>query len=457
MQMFTASAVLLVVLTAICAEAQGQPIRISRQYPRYWEYGGKPTLLLGGSVEDNLFQIRDLKAHLDLLKSVGGNYVRCTMSSRDPGDVWPFHQREDGKYDLERMNEEYWRRFESLLKLGRERGIIVQIEVWDRFDFAMDPWLQNPYNPANNINYSPEQSGLKTRYPDHPGGNANPFFRSVPELDNNALLLRYQRAQVDRMLSISLRYPNVLYCMDNETSGAEEWGAYWAQYIQEKAKQARVTVYCTEMWDPWDLSHPMHNRTFDHPERYAYADISQNNHQKGQAHWDNAQRVRARLSARPRPLNNVKIYGADTGRYGTDRDGIERFWRNIIGGLASARFHRPASGLGLSPTAQANIRSARMLTDAMSIFRCEPRNDLLSDREPNEAYLTAEEGRQYALFFPDGGAVTLDMSGAKGRFRLRWLSILDSRWLPPTPVTAGGTVKLEAPGKGYWAALLLPE
>ena len=60
--------------------------------PFYWQYKGKPDLLLGGSVEDNLFQITNLEAHLDLLKSVGGNYVRCTMSSRDEGDVWPFEK-----------------------------------------------------------------------------------------------------------------------------------------------------------------------------------------------------------------------------------------------------------------------------------------------------------------------------------------------------------------------------
>ncbi len=35
------------------------------QNPFYWQYKGKPVLLLGGSVEDNLFQIPDLEAHLD--------------------------------------------------------------------------------------------------------------------------------------------------------------------------------------------------------------------------------------------------------------------------------------------------------------------------------------------------------------------------------------------------------
>ncbi|NLD74710.1 MAG: hypothetical protein GX649_18575, partial [Chloroflexi bacterium] len=60
--------------------------------PFYWQYKGQPVLLLGGSVEDNLFQIPNIREHLDLLHSVGGNYVRCTMSSRDPGDAWPFER-----------------------------------------------------------------------------------------------------------------------------------------------------------------------------------------------------------------------------------------------------------------------------------------------------------------------------------------------------------------------------
>ena len=44
--------------------------------PHYWQYKGKPVLLLGGSKDDNLFQIPDLKEHLDMLASVGGNYIR---------------------------------------------------------------------------------------------------------------------------------------------------------------------------------------------------------------------------------------------------------------------------------------------------------------------------------------------------------------------------------------------
>ena len=41
--------------------------------PQYWNYKGKKVLLLGGSREDNLFQIPDIEDHLDILKSCGGN------------------------------------------------------------------------------------------------------------------------------------------------------------------------------------------------------------------------------------------------------------------------------------------------------------------------------------------------------------------------------------------------
>jgi len=146
--------------------------------------------------------------------------------------------------------------------------------------------------------------------------------------------LLHQERFVDKILSYSLKFGNVLYCMDNETAVTPEWGKYWSEFIKRRAAEAGVQVHTTEMWDPWNLADSKHNATFDHPETYSFVDISQNNHQKGQAHWDNAQRQRERIARRPRPLNNVKVYGADTGRFGNTRDGIERFWRNVIGGLA---------------------------------------------------------------------------------------------------------------------------
>lgn len=153
-------------------------------------------------------------------------------------------------------------------------------------------------------------------------------------------------------------------------------------------------------------------------------------------------------------MNNTKIYGADTGKYGTDRDAIERFWRNIFAGAASARFHRPASGLGLNETAQAHIRSLRMFTDAFSIFTCSPRNELLAEREDNEAYCTAELGSQYAVFFTNGGEVVLDVTAMKTDGTLRWLDVAKSEWLPEQTIPGNESIRLSCPEQGYWAVLI---
>lgn len=448
-----ASVTFLVLATSAFA-ASGPRIDIYEGNPRYWAYDGNPIVLIGGSVEDNLYQIPDLEAHLDLLKSVGGNYVRNTMSCRDEGNVWPFKPLENGKYDLDQWNDEHWARFERFLQLTSERGIIVQIEVWATFDYYQERWDRNPFNPKNTITYTVDDTGLPTKVDSHPTQRGNNFFWSVPAEKNQETVLKYQQRFVNKMLSYSLTHGNVLYCMDNETAVTPEWGKYWSEFIKGQAQDAGVVVHTTEMWDPWNLGNEKHNATFDHPETYSFVDISQNNHQKGQAHWDNAQRQRARIANHPRPLNNTKIYGADGRSFGESRDGMERFWRNIIGGLASARFHRPDAGLGLSEPAQANIRSMRMLLDELNVIACEPHNELLSERAENEAYCTANPGVEYAVYFPNGGEVILDATALTKPAQVRWLNLMESTWSKPVETNAASPMRLTCPGDGYWAVLI---
>jgi hypothetical protein len=424
-------------------------IGIYEENPRYWQYKDKPVLLLGGSVEDNLFQLPNLEEHLDLLNSVGGNYVRCTMICRDEGDVWPF-KPVNGKYDLDQWNDACWQRFERFLALTAERDIIVQIEVWATFDFYRKEWAVNPFNPKNNRTYSATESDLPEVVDSHPTKTENNFFWSVPEANNQKIVLHYQQRFVDKLLSYSLNRGHVLYCMDNETSVTPLWGAYWADTIKAKAEEVGARVETTEMWDKWDLSHEQHKATFDHPERYSFCDISQNNHLCGEEHWDNAQKIRAGLSP-IRPLNTVKIYGSDEGHFGTTRDGLERFWRNIFGGLASARFHRPPSGQGLKKDARTHIKSARMITDRMDLFTCEPHNDLLTNRRENGAYVIANPGAEYALYFPNGEPTDLDLSHAEGAMKAKWLDIAHSRWEREETLECGTTVRLSPPGSGHWA------
>ncbi|MFO8006259.1 MAG: hypothetical protein R6V05_00830 [Candidatus Brocadiia bacterium] len=455
-------------------------IRPYEENPFYWQYRDEPVLLLGGSVEDNLFQIPELEQHLDLLASVGGNYVRCTMSNRDEGNVWPHARDEDsGLYDLTEWNDEYWSRFERLLELTAERDIIVQIELWDSWEFyaPFDGWGRQPYNPRNNCNYTAQESGLPEVIDYCPFERIQPFFKSVPALKDLVLVRRFQEAYVDRVLASALPYDHVLYCVDNETNADPAWPRYWAEYVRAKASEEDLRIETTEMWDNWDPSdgevpgtmqqdesdHPFLHRsnpkvTIANPDIYTFVDISNHNPQRGQAHYETAMWVRRRLedTGSVRPVTCVKIYGGKpTLNYsGPPEWGEERFWRNVFAGVSAVRFHRPRAGLGLSELAQAHIRSMRLLTDRMDIFRCTPRNDLLRDRRENEAYCLAAPGVEYAVCFMDGGEVGLDCSEAEGPLEVRWLEARSSAWSEPQTEQAGENLRLRAPGGGIWAALI---
>jgi hypothetical protein len=437
--------------------AQEQGIRPSASNPRYWEYKGRPTLLLGGSDDDNLFQwpAELLGPQLDLLRQAGGNYVRNTMSDRHDREFeqYPFARRGDGKYDLDAWNDEYWDRFERFLQWTSDRDIIVQIEVWDRFDYSRAYWPPHPYNPGNNVNYTPAASGLAAVYPQHPGANVQPFFFTTPLQRNNTAVLKYQQRFVDRMLSHTLRFRHVLYCIDNETKGEEAWATYWVDYIRAKARAAGTPVYMTQMWDDWDITAERHRLTLDHPERYDFADLSQNNHNSGRAHWRNALWAREHLAARPRPINAVKTYGADGNTFGhTDQDGVERFFRHILAGFAAARFHRPPSGLGLNSKARSAIATARRLESIVPAWELSPDAEVLGNGGGGEVYTATAAGDRRVAYFPAGGRAALSL--APGHYDVTWIGPMGSLQRGTLDAVSGAGQTLAAPGQGHWFAVV---
>jgi len=424
--------------------------------PRYWQYNGTPTLLIGATDNDNLFQNKNLKTHLDSLKNAGGNYVRNTMSDRDPGNEKAYSQTTGGKYDLTKWNAVYWKKFENLLKLADERDIIVQIEIWDRFDHSREPWITDPYNPKNNINYTYEQTKLDSLYPKHPGSNSQPFFYTVPGLQYIEQLFHYQKAFVDKLLSISLKFGNVLYCIDNETNGSEEWATYWAGYIRSVA--GKKEIYLTQMWDDWDVKSAVHKRTLDNPERYGFIDISQNSHIIGHDNWENAQYVFNYINKNPRPVNSTKIYGSNAdGSWSAQgknaEHAIQTFFRNLTGGFASSRFHRPVHGLGLSTASINCLKTVREIETLVKFWEITPRMDLLIDNEQGEAYLAAKEGAYYLIYFTGAGNVKLDLSRYHGKFTLKWIDIQTARWIAEEEKTAGKILDVSSRGNAGCIAL----
>lgn len=184
-------------------------------------------------------------------------------------------------------------------------------------------------------------------------------------------------------------------------------------------------------------------------------DVSQNNHQRDQTHWDNFQWVRNYIGGHPRPINTVKTYGTDGGPHGNTNNGIDSWWRHLVGGAASARFHRPNSGLGLSELTMASVKAARNIELIVKFWDVNPNNDLLSGREENEAYLAAKPGEKYVVFFPDAGEAGIDLTEYNSAFSLKWMSVRSGEWHSEKEIEGGGIVNLKTPGGNEWVAVVV--
>jgi hypothetical protein len=469
----SAAAALVVLGAAAAAVPAGVgegDIRPYARNPWYWQYQGRPIVLIGGTDDDNLFQWtgRQLTDHLDLLVSVGGNYVRNTMSDRDEGNVYAFRQVREGVYDLEQWNEDYWNRLGFFLQETARRGVIVQLTLWDQFDLGSDRWPHHPWNPRNTVTL--EAASWTSR---------EDFYATLEKDDRKGL--GHQRRYVDKVLSMTLGYGHVLYNINNESSEGARWENHWAQHIHRVAAERGRRVYVTSMqFDP--ASSVRH--VLSHRDLYSFAEISQNNQDsrggRGRGHWDNLLFWRKKIASHvggPIPMNNEKVYGGGAGgnySAGTEAEAIDRFWRNIFAGCASSRFHRPAGaeawGSGLNPRVQRNLKAMTMLLRELDILSCQPHDDLLTHRvqvsTTMEAYVTANIGRQYAVYFPPGRyTVNLDPWIFVDELRLRWLDIDRGTWSEPQNVKVSfdgglydwgvrGAVTLTTPSNRPYVALL---
>ena len=518
----------------------GDEIKPYDQNPAYWQYEGNPTMLVGGFPgAHNVFLFSDQEtlsgdplAKLDDLVASEGNVVRVIL---DPG--WAIRHNfpapyttTNGKYNLTQFttgSNSFWGKLDAFLDKANDLDVIVQLEIWDRFDVQdghghqhwNDVWQNHPFRPALNNDYDEATSGLSDRYtsvyhPDpinSPDPNHNPFTHSIPpgipgipahpDYDSRYDTFRvHQEAYVEHILSITLNYDNVLYTMNNETREDLAWGRYWmkfitdevADYNQNKLPEDPVkTVYVTDMYDDgykangdWDNT-DHYPYAFDNPNEFTFLDISQNNAEKthggAEGHWASLKDAYAEVQAETpiRPINNTKVYGSDDHpvdaqtRHG-DLAGQNSFWMDVIGGMASARFHRPIHGLGLGDMAKKSFDAVDILETKINMWDVEPDFDhtllvnntrgTIQDTNNGvtyvygEAYLAYDDdGHQFALYFTRGGSVQLNLAGHSGNFDLTWINIDMGTEGTTTTIAGDSVVLISTPTTNEaWVAAIVP-
>ncbi|MBN1816047.1 MAG: hypothetical protein JW828_01715 [Sedimentisphaerales bacterium] len=427
-----------------------------------------------------------IKQAMDELAAAGGNCLRCVL---DPGMAagiqgFDFCARSGDTYDLNTMTGPFWERIEMFIAEAQKRDIIVQLELWDRFDWidgSWGSWPVSPWNPKNNTNYTPAVSGLEISY----GSFAkHPFLQGIPghpEYENASesrkekydLVRSFQDKFVDKLLSITLQYRNVLYCMNNETHADPAWGRYWMKFIESKAADLGKTVPTTDMFDDVYKAETSRGLSYQlaHRDVYDYIDVSQaNSRHADEAHWETVKWIAdaAKKANPPYLLHMTKIYGNDLAlggqpwsgfKPGDTDNGIEEWWRNLLAGVAGVRFHRPTSGIGLSKEAQNCIRATRKVEMRVKFWDVEPRLDLLTNRQSDEAYLAAKPGKAYVLYFTQkgGGSVGLKLDMyPETKFQARWVNIDTGNWGSSTSISGGSTVNIDRPnGSSHWVITIL--
>jgi hypothetical protein len=201
---------------------------------------------------------------------------------------------------------------------------------------------------------------------------------------------------------------------------------------------------------------------------YDYIDVSQaNSRHADEDHWDTVIWLSKALQQIKAPylLHMTKIYGSDLALDGKPWDrfkpgdtdnAIEEWWRNLLAGVAGVRFHRPTAGLGLSAETRSCISATRKVEKHVRFWDVEPRLDLLTERQPDEAYLSANPGVAYILYFTQkgGGSVGLRLDDYPDTpFELRWINIGTGNWGPTGTLSGGSTIVIERPSDSdHWVA-----
>lgn len=437
------------------ASAAG-PLRVCPENPRYFaDPAGRPVYLSGAHTWPNLKDMGaadppkpfDYDGYLDFLTARNHNFIRLWTwelfrhIDAEGSTVyaapfpWPRTgpgEALDGKprFDLSRFDEAYFDRLRTRVRAAGEKGMYVSVMLFEGWglQFAGEAWQGHPFNRSNNIN------GIDGD-PDGDGKGLEVHTLAAPAIT------RIQEAYVRKVVDAVNDLDNVLYEISNEAGPySTEWQYHMIRFVKEyeRTKPKQHPVGMTFQYEGGS-----NQALFDSP-----ADWISPNPEGG-------------YTDDPPAADGRKVILADTDHLWGIGGNQAWVWKTFCRGMNPLfmdpyhheTFYRDDTGM-LDPQwdpIRNSLGYTRRFAGRMDLSKARPAGELASTR-----YCLAYPGHQYLVFLPEGGSVTVDLSGGRGEFAAEWFSPSSGETVAAAPASGGAEQAFTAPFLGE-AVLYLHE
>jgi len=408
--------------------------------------------------------------YLDWMQSYGHNFMRLWMFEHPERASWtpapitfdplPWARTGPGlaadgkpKFDLDTFNEAYFDRLRRRVIQASERGIYCAVMLFQGWSLHKtsasygDPWPVHPFNAVNNIN------GVDVPYT-RTDDDEHPCLHSAL----NPSVLARQEAYVRRVIDALNDLDNVLYEIINE-GGATAWQYHMIDFIhrieRDKAKQHPVGM--THRISPKQFKDELFNSPAEwvspanEPQAWMYP---------GSAFLEDYQND-------PPPADGSKVVLNDTDHLWGHGGNHKWVWKSFtrghnpifmdpwwpmyiesdpqvtpwvfVGGISKDwRDYPDWEGIRLA------MGDTRRYALKMNLAAITPRPDLASTR-----YCLADPGREYLIYLPEGGSVTVNLRHGRGPFAVEWFLPQPRRTLQGAyPLPGGDYIVATAPYTG---------
>jgi hypothetical protein len=407
-----------------------------------------------GRPGDPLFPWAD---YLDFMESSNHNFMRLWMFEQPARACWtddlilfdplPWARTgpglaQDGKpkFDLTAWNATYFQRLRQRVVEAGQRGIYCAVMLFQGWSLSvtgkgLDPWEVHPFHAQNNVN----ELGVSLVGWD---------VRDYPSLHSthHPQVLTHQEAYVRKVIDTVNDLDNVLYEIINE-GGTLEWQFHAVDYVHsyERGKPKQHPVGITS-GTPWIRNAQVVSSAVDW-----YSPVSQPNW------WGRPGTPLVEdYKEDPPAADGNKVSVPDTDHLWGHGGNPKWVWKCFTRGhnpifmdpwqslyLGATEEVAPWSFTGWiskdqrdypdwEPTRRA-MGDTRRYAQRMNLARMTPHPEWASSR-----YCLADPGREYLVYLPEGGAVTLDLCHANGSFVAEWFLPQVNRTLPGARALRGG-------------------